>query len=106
MDVIISIIFFLGVLYVIGWILFFISIWASNNEVAEIMEKRHRETEESYSPAAIAAEVAAKQELFNRGDYDLTCNYCHAKAKPIWGTQNRYRCESCGRQFVSSKHPF
>lgn len=34
----------------------------------------------------------------------LSCNRCHALAVPILETKNRYRCASCGRQFLGPNY--
>lgn len=37
-------------------------------------------------------------------DLSLNCNSCGALAAPIPNTNNRYRCDKCGRQFTGSCH--
>lgn len=36
--------------------------------------------------------------------HSLSCNSCNSLSAPILGTTDRYKCGSCGRQFVSSSH--
>ncbi|MNJ41452.1 hypothetical protein D3C77_363780 [compost metagenome] len=36
--------------------------------------------------------------------HSLSCNGCNSLSAPILGTTDRYKCGSCGRQFVSSSH--
>lgn len=34
----------------------------------------------------------------------LSCSHCGQLAEPIFETENRYRCRSCGRQFRAAMH--
>ena len=34
----------------------------------------------------------------------ISCNRCNSLGIPIYGTSNRYRCKSCGRQFPNCEH--
>ena len=34
----------------------------------------------------------------------LSCNKCNSISAPILGTDARYKCTSCGRQFVGARH--
>jgi transposase-like protein len=34
----------------------------------------------------------------------LSCEKCNGLSPPIHGTNNRYRCVECGRQFVNTNH--
>lgn len=70
---------------------------AENEQIAE----RDRKREES-----IEAHRKHMEKVYERGDYNLHCRTCHAPARPIRGTGNRYKCVACGRQFVNAKHPF
>lgn len=36
----------------------------------------------------------------------LTCTHCGKLALPIRETNDRYRCDNCGRQFAGAKHGF
>ncbi len=36
--------------------------------------------------------------------YSLSCNKCGHLSAPLLGTQDRYQCTDCGRQFVGKAH--
>ena len=40
----------------------------------------------------------------HRRNLGLTCARCASLALPIRWTNNRYRCEKCGRQFAGARH--
>ena len=61
--------------------------------------KRERELEERRQEQAIRNREQAIK------DFSLNCEDCGALAAPIPSTNNRYRCDKCGRQFASSPHP-
>lgn len=40
----------------------------------------------------------------DRQNLGLSCRRCGTLALPILDSQNRYRCDRCGRQFVGARH--
>lgn len=34
----------------------------------------------------------------------LSCNRCNGLAAPVFGTVNKYECQSCQRRFTNTKH--
>ena len=47
-----------------------------------------------------------KEEARKKRNLGLTCVKCGFLGMPIDETGNRYRCEKCGKQFVSDKHHY
>ena len=65
-------------------------------------ELAKRKWEAGSKDRELARELAREQAI---KDFSLNCEDCGALAAPIPSTNNRYRCNKCGRQFASSPHP-
>jgi len=73
-------------------------------------EERRLADEKRVEEARLAHERTAEEERLRREEilkartYALSCHKCGDLADPIPGSQNRYRCSKCGRQFAGARH--